>query len=146
MLEIVKVIYNHVDNSFMKVIEVVDPERINKVPDKTIVLLSGGKFIEQEHVVKDVRLNLYIQQKDRKLGPYSLITAVIETDKGYIEMTYDEGYRGVNALEEAAAFLTSHLGISGLILRSIMQLNQSLNKNNSLVLESDEHVDNYYEV
>ncbi len=130
----------------MKVIEVVNPERINRAPDKTIVLLSGGKFLEQDHIVKDISLNLYIQKKDEKLGPYSLITAVIETDKGYIEMTYDEGYRGINALEEAAAFLTSHLGISGLILRSIIQLNQSLNQNNSVILKSENIVDDYYEV
>ena len=130
----------------MKVIEVVNPERISRAPDKTIVLLSGGKFLEQDHVVKDISLNLYIQKKDEKLGPYSLITAVIETDKGYIEMTYDEGYRGINALEEAAAFLTSHLGISGLILRSIIQLNQSLNQNNSVILKSENIVDDYYEV
>ena len=130
----------------MKVIEVANPERINRAPDKTIVLLSGGKFLEQDHVVKDISLNLYIQNKDEKLGPYSLITALIETDKGYIEMTYDEGFRGVNALEEAAAFLTSHLGISGLILRSIIQLNQSLNQNNSVMLKSESIVDDYYEV
>ena len=105
-----------------KIIEVADPERINRAPDKTIVLMSGGKFLEQGHVVKNISLNLYIQKKDEKLGPYSLMTVLVETDKGIIEMTYDEGYRGVNAIEEAAAFLTSHLGISGLILRSIMQL------------------------
>jgi|SRR5437660_9695461 len=106
----------------MKVIDVVSPERINKVPDKTIVLLSTGSFSEQGHVVKNVHLNLYLQNKDEKLGPYSLITVYLETDKGEIEMTYDEGYRGKNALEEAASFLTTHLGISSLILRSVMQL------------------------
>src|SRR5713226_1938952 len=109
----------------MKVIDVVSPERINKVPDKTIILLSSGNFIEQGYVVKNIYLNLYIQNKDEKLGPYSLITAYLETDKGEIEMTYDEGYRGKNALEEAASFLTTHLGISGLILRSIIQLENS---------------------
>ncbi len=129
-----------------KVIEVADPHRIDRAPDKTIVLMSGGKFLEQEHVVKNVALNLYIQKKDDSLGPYSLITALVETDKGIIEMTYDEGWRGVNALEEAAAFLTSHLGISGLILRSIIQLNQSTNKNNLLMLESDYQDPEYYEV
>ncbi len=110
----------------MKVIDVVNPERINKAPDKTIVLLSSGNFVEQSYVVKNVQLNLYIQKKDENLGPYSLITAYIETDKGEIEITYDEGYRGENALEEAASFLTSHLGISSLILRSVMQLKNSL--------------------
>jgi hypothetical protein len=129
-----------------KVIEVADPERMDRVPDKTIALMSGGKFLEQGHVVKNVSLNLYIQKKDDALGPYSLITALVETDKGVIEMTYDEGWRGANALEEAAAFLTSHLGISGLILRSIIQLDQSTNKNNLLVLESDYQDPEYYEV
>lgn len=130
----------------VKVIEVADPHRIDRAPDKTIMLMSGGKFLEQGHVVQNVSLNLYIQKKDEKLGPYSLMTALVETDKGAIEMTYDEGYRGEHALDEAAAFLTSHLGISGLILRSIMQLDQSMNKNKLLVIESDDKVEDYYEV
>lgn len=130
----------------VKVIEVTDSERIDRAPDKTIVLMSGGKFSERGHIVKSVMLNLYIQGRDEKLGPYSLITALVETDKGIIEMTFDEGYRGVNAIEEAAAFLTSHLGISGLILRSIIQLDQSVNKNNLVVLESSDHEEEFYEV
>ncbi|OLC92048.1 MAG: hypothetical protein AUG16_05315 [Thaumarchaeota archaeon 13_1_20CM_2_39_20] len=109
----------------MKVVDVIDPQRINRAPDKTIILMSSGEFVERGYTVKNVHLNLYIQKRDEKLGPYSLITAFIETDKGMIEMTYDEGYRGRNALEETAAFLTSHLGISGLILRSIIQLENS---------------------
>jgi len=130
----------------MKIIDVVDPERIDKISDKTIVLMSGGKFLERGHVVGKVILNQYIQKKDKKLGPYSLITVLVETDKGQIEMTYDEGYRGVNALEETAAFLTSHLGISGLILRSIIQLDQSLSKNNLSLTESHNREVNHYEI
>jgi hypothetical protein len=129
-----------------KVVEVADPKRIDRAPDKTITLMSGGNFLEQGHIVKSVSLNLYIQRKDEKLGPFSLITVLVETDKGLVEMTYDEGYRGVNAIEEAATFLTSHLGISGLILRSVMQLDQSLNKNNLLVLKSDDQDMEFYEV
>jgi hypothetical protein len=130
----------------IKVVEVSDSERIARAPDKTIVLMSGGSFLERGHVVKSVMLNLYIQGKDEKLGPYSLITALVETDKGIIEMTYDEGYRGMNAIEEATAFLTSHLGISGLILRSIIQLDQSMNKNNLVVLEQGNQDEEFYEV
>lgn len=129
-----------------KVIDVADPERINRAPDKTVTLMSGGNFAEQGHIVKSVSLNLYIQRKDAKLGSFSLITVLVETDKGLVEMTYDEGYRGENAIEEAATFLTSHIGISGLILRSVMQLNQSLNKNNLLVLQSDDKDVEFYEV
>jgi len=109
----------------VKVVDVIDPQRINRAPDKTIILMSSGEFVERGYTVKNVYLNLYIQKRDEKLGPYSLITAFIETDKGSIEMTYDEGYRGRNALEETTAFLTSHLGISSLILRSIIQLENS---------------------
>lgn len=129
-----------------KVVDVTDPERISRVPDKTVILMSGGNFAEQGHIVKSVSLNLYIQRKDEKLGPFSLITVLVETDKGLVEMTYDEGYRGENAIEEAATFLTSHIGISGLILRSVIQLNQSLNKNNLLVLQSDDKDVEFYEV
>lgn len=110
----------------LKIIDVVDPKRIAKSPDKTIVLMSSGNFIQHGHEIKDVHLNLYIQRKDPDLGSYSLLTVYVETDKGSIEMTYDEGYRGENSLEEAATFLTSHLGISGLILRSILQLENFL--------------------
>ncbi|MGI0061772.1 MAG: hypothetical protein ACREBA_04885 [Nitrosotalea sp.] len=129
-----------------KVIEVADSERIARTPDKTIVLMSGGKFLERGHVVQNVTLNLYLQGKDTKLGPYSLITALVETDKGVIEMTYDEGYRGENAIEVATAFLTSHIGISALILRSIIQLDQSMNKNNLIVLEPNDQEEEFYEV
>lgn len=129
-----------------KIIEVVDPHRIERAPDKTVVLMSDGKFLERGHVVKNICLNLYLQKKDEKLGPYSLITVLVETDKGVIEMTYDEGYRGANAIEEAVAFLTSHLGISGLILRSIIQMDQSMNRNNLLVIDSNESDVEFYEV
>lgn len=112
----------------MKVIDVINPQRIDRVPDKTIVLLSGGNFIEQGFVIKKLQLCLYLQKHDEKLGPYSLITAQVETDKGEIEMTFDEGYRGKNALEEAAGFMTANLGLSSLILRSIIQLKAEIEK------------------
>ena len=111
-----------------KVVDVIDPKRISHPPEKTIVLLSDGNFVEQGIVVKKLQLCLYVQKNDEKLGPYSLITVQVETDKGEIEMTYDEGYRGKNAIEEAAGFLTANLGLSGLILRSIMQLKAELEK------------------
>jgi len=112
----------------MKVVDVINPQRISRLPDKTIVLLSSGNFVEEGFTVKRIQLCLYLQSHDEKLGPYSLITVRIETDKGEIEMTYDEGYRGKNALEETAGFLTANLGLSSLILRSIIQLKAELEK------------------
>ncbi|HJU14277.1 MAG TPA: hypothetical protein VJ792_07470 [Candidatus Nitrosotalea sp.] len=112
----------------MKIIDVIDPQRVDRAPDETIVLMSSGNFMERGYTIKNIHLNLYILNKDPKLGPYSLITVFVDTDKGAIETTYDEGFRGDHALEEASAFLTSHLGLSGLILRSILQLESSLQR------------------
>ncbi len=111
----------------LKIVDVTDPKRIDRSPDKTIILMSSGSFTQYGYEIKDVHLNLYIQRKDPKHGSYSLLTVYVETDKGSIEMTYDEGYRGENALEETATFLASHIGISGLVLRAILQLENSLN-------------------
>ena len=53
----------------------------------------------------------------------------IQTDLGEIEILYDEGYRGINALQESANMLTQNLGLSGLILRSLISLKNHLEKN-----------------
>jgi len=39
-------------------------------------------------------------------------------------MIYDEGFRGVDSLSRASSFLISNLGISGLILRSVIVLRE----------------------
>ena len=62
------------------------------------------------------------EKNDKKLGQYSLITSLVETDKGSVEMIYDEGFRGNNALEKSSKFLIENLGISSLILRSLIFL------------------------
>ena len=114
----------------MKIVDISNPERINRKPDKTTVLLSDGNFSEQGFLIKRIELKLYIEKLDEKLGPYSLITVNIETDKGTIEMIYDEGFRGENALEKATEFVTNNLGISSLVLRSIISLKEELKKSN----------------
>ena len=114
----------------MKIVDISNPERINRKPDKITVLLSDGNFSEQGFLIKRIELKLYTEKLDEKLGPYSLITANIETDKGTIEMIYDEGFRGENALEKATEFVTNTLGISSLVLRSIVSLKEELKKSN----------------
>lgn len=106
----------------MKIIDVVNPERINRRPDKVITLLSSGNFVERGYTIKKIELRLFIEKSDKKLGPFSLITSLVETDKGEVEMTYDEGYRGENVFEETANFILNNLGLSGIILRSIIAL------------------------
>jgi len=111
----------------LKVIDNVNPSRINRQPDKTCNLLSG-EFVEQGFVIRLIELRQFVERIDASLGPYSLITSLVETDKGQVEMIYDEGFRGENALERATTFVLNNLGLSGIITRSIISLNQELEK------------------
>jgi len=106
----------------MRYIDIPNPKRVDRNPDKIIELLSNGSITEKDYLIKNIQLRLYIEKYDKKLGKYSLITSFIETDKGSVEMIYDEGYRGSDALETSSKFLTENLGISSLILRSLIFL------------------------
>ena len=106
----------------MRYIDISNPERVDRDPDKVIQLLSNGSITEKGYKIKNIQLRLYIEKNDKKLGLYSLITSLVETDKGSVEMIYDEGYRGNDTLETSSKFLTESLGISGLILRSLIFL------------------------
>ena len=106
----------------MDIVDLHDPQRVNRTPNDTMILFSEGSFIQDEFKISKVELRLYLEKSDEKLGDYSLITSFVETDKGTVEMVYDEGYRGEDSLKRASEFLTSNLGISGLILRSVISL------------------------
>jgi len=110
----------------MKIIDISDPERINRLPDRSLTIFSKESFFEHGFKIKKVELRLFIEKTDEKLGPYSLITSLVYTDKGSIEMVYQEGYNGKNPLESSKDFLVSSLGISGLILRSVIALESAL--------------------
>ncbi len=99
-----------------------NPNRINREPDKVVTLIESGNFKEQGFTIKKITLRLFVEKKDMKLGDYSLITSLVETDQGEVEMIYDEGYRGDNALDRTASFLMNNLGLSSIILRSVIAL------------------------
>jgi len=108
----------------MNIIDLHNPQRVDKIPDGVEVLLSSGNFIQDNFVISKVELRLYTERTDEKLGNFSLITSFVETDKGSVEMIYDEGFRGKNPLLRASEFLTSNLGISALVLRSIITIRE----------------------
>jgi len=110
----------------MDIIDMHNPNRIQKRPDSVNILLSAGNFIQDEFTISKVELRLYTEQTDERLGVYSLITSFVETDKGSVEMIYDEGFRGVESLSRASSFLIDNLGISALILRSIISLREKI--------------------
>ena len=104
----------------MRIVDVPDAQRVDRNPDDVKVLFSSGGFVQDGFVVRRVELRLY--ETDGIRGAYSLITSFVDTDQGSIEMVYDEGYRGSRPLARAAEFLVSQMGLSPLILRSIIAI------------------------
>jgi hypothetical protein len=113
----------------MKIIDLHDPKRVSQKPDSVKVLFESADFKQDGFSIKKIELRHYLERIDENLGTYSLITSYVETDKGSVEMIYDEGFRGDNSLDKTVEFLVSNLGISGLILRSIITLNEQLKEN-----------------
>ena len=112
----------------MKFIDVPDSQRIEREPDNRNVILADGKIMQEGVEIKQIELLEYKIKTDEKLGAYSIITALVDTDQDQIEILYDEGYRGNDALDESANMLIQNLGLSGLILRSLISLKDKLEK------------------
>ena len=112
----------------MKFVDVPDSKRIEKEPDNRNVIFSDGKITQDGVEIKQIELLQYKIKTDENLGEYSVITALVDTDHGQIEILYDEGYRGDDALNESANMLIQNLGLSGLILRSLISLKNKLGK------------------
>jgi hypothetical protein len=112
----------------MKFVDVPDSKRIERQPDNRNVIFSDGKMTQNDVVIKQIELLQYKIKIDQKLGEYSIITALVDTDHGQIEILYDEGYRGDDALNDSANMLVQNLGLSGLILRSLISLKNELEK------------------
>jgi len=98
------------------------PGRISRPPDRLIVLLEKGSQKNQGVVIKTIEMRQYVERNDDHLGDYSLLTAVVETDLGTVEMKYDEGFRGPDALESAVTMLTQYVGLASLINRALIEL------------------------
>jgi hypothetical protein len=102
----------------------VEPGRIARPPDRTKTLLTGGARKNQGFVINNIQMRQYIERKDEHIGDYSLLTIVVETDRGSVEMKYDEGFRGPDALESAVAMLTQYVGLAPLINRALIELHR----------------------
>ena len=113
----------------MKFVDVPDSKRIERDPDNRNVVFSDGKITQDDVEIKKIELLEYKINTDQNLGTYSIITALVDTDQGLIEILYDEGYRGDDALNDSANMLIQNLGLSGLILRSLISLKNKLGKN-----------------
>lgn len=99
----------------------IDPGRVGRQPDRTKVLLAEGLQENQGFVIKKIEMRQYIERKDEHLGDYSLLTVVVETDRGAVELKYDEGFRGPDALESAVTMLAQYVGLASLINRALIE-------------------------
>ena len=106
-----------------KKIRDIDVSRITKqIPDKSLILLTDSKNESQGFIIEHIELRQYIENADPSLGNYSLLTVLIKTDKGEVEMKYDEGFRGIDVIESAATMLTQYAGLASLINRALIEL------------------------
>jgi hypothetical protein len=112
----------------MKFVDIPDSKRIEREPDGRNLIFSDGKITQDGVEIKQIELLHYKIKIDQNLGEYSIITALVNTDQGQIEILYDEGYRGDDALNDSAIMLVQNLGLSGLILRSLISLKNELEK------------------
>ena len=113
----------------MKFVDIPNSKRIQDEPNDRTIIFEDGKIQQNGIEIKQIELLQYKIERDQTLGDYSIITALIDTDQGQIEILYDEGFRGPDALKESANMLIQNLGLSGLILRSLISLKNNLGKN-----------------
>lgn len=100
-----------------------EPGRITGPPAKSVQLLHSAMKMEGVLITK-MEMRQYVEHTDEHLGDYSLLTVVVETDRGAVEMKYDEGFRGPDALESAAKLLLQYAGLAALINRALIELSQ----------------------
>ena len=106
----------------LKYIDIPNPKRLEREPDKIISILTNGNSIENGYEIRNIFLRLYIEKIDKELGTYSVITSLVETTEDSVEMIYDEGYFDIKEFENTSKFLINNLGISSIILRSLIFL------------------------
>lgn len=102
------------------IVDVPEGTKISKRPDKTCILLDGAGFLERGLKIQKVELRSY--ETVHKTHVHAIVTTAVYTDGGNIEMLYSEGNVKDGHLEDTARFIMSNLGISGIVLRSIIAL------------------------
>ena len=124
----------------MRIIEVRDQRVLSDGPTDTSVIIKQGQIKQDEFIITRIELRHYIDsnsnsnktQQHNKPGydlrqkTYSVITAYVETNKGSVEMTYDEGFLGNSPLTTASKLLTENIGLSALVLRCVIAIKSKL--------------------
>jgi hypothetical protein len=94
---------------------------LQQSPKNSKIILSNIMY-DSIHFIKKLELLMYITNNHKILGDYSILVSIIETDKGTVIMKYDEGYRGKDVFDNSIKMLTQYSGLSSLINRALIEL------------------------
>lgn len=97
---------------------------LQRLPKKSKIILSNIMY-DSNYFIKKLELSLYITKNHKILGDYSILVIIIETNMGTVIMKYDEGYRGKDAFDNAVEMLIQFNGVSSLINRALIELDNS---------------------
>ncbi len=96
-------------------------ELLQNPPNNTKIILSNIMY-DSIYFIKKLELSIYITNHNKLLGDYSILVILLETNKGTVMMKYDEGYRGKDAFANAIEMLTQYNGLSSVINRALIEL------------------------
>mgnify|MGYP000879433260 CR=1 FL=1 len=82
----------------MNIIDLHDPQRINRSPDEIEVLISAGGFAEQGFLINTVELRLYLEKTDERNGLLDVRDTDVDSCKS------DASRRARNRARKIAAF------------------------------------------
>lgn len=103
----------------------VERSRISNEPLGKVVLLDGGSLSVDNVSIKRVELRLYRERFDKSKGFYSLITVYLKSSKGEIELKFDEGFKGIDPLQEISMILMRYVGLESIINRTLIALHET---------------------
>ena len=113
----------------MRINDVNEFDGLERNPDKKLILLSNVNIVQNGYKIKLLELRLY-SKINQKHNSQSIITAYLETDDHSIEAKYEEGNLDDIELKKSAELLENNLGLSGLILRLIISLDNTVRMQN----------------
>ena len=113
----------------MRINDVNEFDGLERNPDKKLILLSDVNIVQNGYKIKLLELRLYYRI-NQKHNSQSIITAYLETDDHSIEAKYEEGNLDDVELKKSAELLENNLGLSGLILRLIISLDNTVRMQN----------------
>jgi hypothetical protein len=99
--------------------------RISGAPIDKAVLFEGVSLSVDNVMIDRVELRQYLESLDQEKGIYSLITVYLKSNRGEMELKFDEGFKGKNPLPEISLILTKYIGLESLLNRLVLAFDET---------------------